>query len=99
MEADAILGIGNKSLLIKLALEALLRAVARDGKVVLPLDWRELARSLDNRRRPEMAMVADGLPAPKAGTSSEAKTVYPAGPRARTVRKAAGSSAAGTSKP
>lgn len=86
VEVDAALGVGNKSLLIKLSLEALLRAVARDGEIVLPMNWREIGRTLDGRYKPEIPMVAEGAPATKAKALTITKTVYPGGPRRKSAR-------------
>ena len=57
--AEEKLHVDNQSLLIKLCLEAFLRAFEDEGEVVLPLNWREIACSLDSRRKPKLSMVAE----------------------------------------
>lgn len=77
-EADEALGLGNKSLLIKLCLEAFLRAFSREGRVVLPMDWRDLAKGLDSRRKSDAAM-SPSVPA--------TTTVKPCNPSDNTMPK------------
>ena len=59
----------NRAALIRLCLTAFLEAFDRHGSVVLPLDWTEVAATMDGRR----TRKAVGNPAPNPGPADVAK--------------------------
>ncbi len=47
--AAAKLGLDNRTDLIKLAINSLLRHIERSGRLQLPVDWRDLLDDMDGR--------------------------------------------------